>query len=416
MALGNRMLVNVAGTASKRRKKQVEVGVLCLLFALIQGCEKPKPEAPPPPVVEVMSVVAEDVPISQTWVGSLVADVNAEIRAQVSGYLQSQVYQNGAFVDAGSVMFQIDPRPFQAALDQAKGTLAQAQAKLTADELNAKRSAELYKKQVISQQQYDDQMQTYEGSKAAFQSAQASVEQAQLNLAFTKIVAPVDGIASIATVQVGDLVGPSSGVLATVVKVDPMKVKFAVPEQGYVKFIEKFFNDPSKSPFEVPDKKPNMELSLQLANGVDYPGKGKLTTIDNTVSLDTGSLLFEGLFPNPGRLLRPGQFGLVTAVTHKDDGAIVVPQRAVIDLQGIKMLAVVGSDNKVDIREVELGPTLGSDQIVLKGISAGDRVVVEGVQKVKQGEVVDPKPYTPDTPERTSDPEMDPSPTPETTA
>jgi len=382
------------------------------LMAAFVGCEKPKPQASPPPLVEVMEVQPQDVPITQTWVASLVADVNAEIRAQVSGYLQSQLYRNGAYVQAGEVMFQIDPRTFQATLDQAKATLAQAQAKLTAEELNAKRSTELYAKQVISQQQYDDQMQTYEASKAAYDAAAAQVEQAQLNLNFTKIVAPVSGLASIATVQVGDLVGPSSGVLATVVKVDPIKVKFAVPEQDYVRFISQFFDDPSKSPVGKQAGGPNLELTLQLANGELYPEKGKLTSVDNTVSMDTGSLLMEGLFPNSGNLLRPGQFGLVTAVTRIDKGVMVIPQRAVIDLQGIPMLAVVDAQNKVDIREVTLGPTTGSDQIVLKGLEAGDRVIIEGTQKVKQGTLVNPQPYKEDPQEIASDPEADATPTP----
>jgi membrane fusion protein (multidrug efflux system) len=384
------------------------------LAALLAGCEKPKPVTMPPPNVKVLTVQPQDVPVQQTWVTTLTGDVNANISAQVSGYLQSQNYVNGNYVEAGAVLFQIDPRPFQAALDQAKGTLAQSQAQLTAQEQNYKRSAQLYQQKVISQQQYDDQTQAYQAAVAAVQSAQAAVEQAQLNLVFTRITAPVDGLTSIATAQVGDLVGPSTGTLATVIKVDPIKVQFMIAEQDYLKFIGKYFKDPSKSPVGQERKKP-FELSLTLSNGMVYPLKGELVSVNNVVGIDTGSIEVQGEFPNPGRLLRPGQFGLVTATTHMDEGAFVIPQRAVINLQGTNMLAVVGADNKVALRKVTLGPTLGSDQIVTEGLNAGDSVVIEGVQKVKQGEVVSPKPYVEDAQEKASDaiaaPDSKPTPT-----
>lgn len=356
----------------------------------------------------MLTIQPQDVPVEQTWVTTITGDVNAEIRAQVSGYLQAQNYENGAYVKAGDQLFQIDPRPFQAALDQAKGSLAQAQAKLTADELTAQRSTELYQKNVISRQQYDDQIQTFEASKAAVQAAQAAVEQAQLNLTFTRITAPVEGLTSIATAQVGDLVSPSSGVLATVVKIDPIKVQFMVAEQDYVNFIKQFFADPSKSPIgrERPKELP---LSLVLADGTAYPEAGRLTSINNVVGITTGSLTMQGEFPNPGKLLRPGQFGLVSAVIRTDQGAFVVPQRAIIDIQGQKFLAVVGEGNKVTQRRVLLGPTLGSDQVVKSGVQAGERVVVEGLQKIKDGAVVDPTPYVETAPEKASDPTPTPA-------
>lgn len=356
-----------------------------------------------------MTVQPQDVPITQTWVATVSGYINAEIRAQVSGYLLSQNYRNGAYVKAGDTLFQIDPRPFQAALDQAKGSLAQAQAQNTANELTAKRSGELYEKKVISQQQYDDQMQAYEASKAAVQAAQAAVEQAQLNLTFTRITAPVTGLASIATAQVGDLVSPSSGALATVIQVDPIKVKFMVPEQGYIHFISQYFNDPSKSPIGAAGfHGPDFPLTLTLDNGVLYaedgkPVQGKLTSVNNIIGIDTGSIAVEGQFPNPGNLLRPGQFGLVTGTTHVDKGALVVPQRAVIDLQGLTMLAIVDAEKKAHIVSVTLGPTIGSDQIIATGLKAGDRVVVEGLQKVKDGLPVNPQPYVETAPEKASD-------------
>lgn len=377
---------------------------LLTVLALLAGCGKPPaPPAPPPPTVQVLEVQPRDVPVTQTWVTTLIADVNAEIRAQVSGYLQSQNYENGAFVKAGDMLFQIDPRPFQAALDQAKGTLAQAQAQFIAAELTAKRSAELYQKNVISRQQYDDQTQAYEGARAAVQAAQASVEQAQLNLTFTRITAPVDGLTSIATAQVGDLVSPSSGVLATVVKVNPIKVQFMVAEQDYVSFIKQFFADPSKSPVGKTGPR-EMELSLTLADGTAFPQKGQLVSVNNVVGISTGSITLQGEFPNPGNLLRPGQFGLVTAAVRMNEGAFVVPQRAVIDLQGINFLAIIGDGNKASMRKITLGPQIGSDQVIKEGLAAGDRVVVEGLQKVRDGAPVNPVPYVETASEKASDP------------
>lgn len=343
-------------------------------------------------MVKYITVEPQNVPLSQTWVTTLTGNINADVRAQVSGYLLSQNYQNGGLVKAGDVMFQIDPRPFQAALDQAKGSLAQAQAQNTANELNAQRSVDLYKKNVISREQYDDTTQAYEASKASVQAAQAAVEQAQLNLTFTKITAPVDGLSSIATAQVGDLVGPSSGTLATVIQVDPIKVQFMVPEQDYVRFIKQFFGDPEASPVGKNGRK--VDLSLTLADGTVFPQKGELTSVNNVVGITTGSLTLQGEFPNPGNLLRPGQFGLVTAITHTDDGAFVVPQRAVVNMQGIDQLYLVGEGNKVVVKQVKLGPTTGSDQIVTKGLSAGDKVIVDGTQKVKENQVCNPSVYT----------------------
>lgn len=369
---------------------------------LIAGCG-PQAKAPPPqpPTVQVLTVQPQDAPITQTWVATVTGYINADIRAQVSGYLLSQNYRNGAYVKGGDVLFQIDPRPFQAALAQAQGSLAQAQAQNTANELNAQRSTDLYKKKVISQQQYDDQMQAYEASKAAVQSAQAAVQQSQLNLTFTSITSPVTGLASIAAAQVGDLVGPSTGTLATVVQVDPIKVAFMLPEQDYVKYISEYFEDPSKSPIGT-NKPPNLPLSLVLAGGTPFNQKGLVTSVNNVIGNETGSISVQGQFPNPGNLLRPGQFGLVTATTSTEK-AFIVPQRAVIDLQGLKMLAIVGADNKVDIRTVTLGPAMGSDRIVTAGLNPNDRIVVEGVQKVKQGAVVNPTPYDETAQEKSSD-------------
>lgn len=376
-------------------------GIIILSMGLssFSACKKPAPQAPPPPTVEVITVVPQDVPITKTWVGTLVGEVDVSIRAQVSGYLLEQVYTNGGFVNKGDVLFQIDERPFKAALDQAQGTLAQAEAQLKAALLTAQRSNELYAKQVISQEQFDDQTQAYFGAKATAESAQAAVDQANLNLGFTRITSPISGLASIATAQVGDLVGPSSEVLASVTQVDPIKVNFSAAEQEYITFVERFFTKPGESPVaqmaaKAESDRKKMTLVLTLANGAVYPREGQLIAVNNAVTANTGTIELQGSFPNPGNLLRPGQFGLVSAIVRTANNAIVVPQRAVGNLQGQSQMGVVGADNKVTIQNITPGAQIGSDWIIESGISAGDRIVVEGLQKLKNGMVVNPTPYT----------------------
>lgn len=386
----------VTGGAHATRK------TLLLLTAVgvcgLYGCKKPPAKTLPPPIVEVITIKPQAVPITKTWVGTLVGEVDVNIRAQVSGYLLEQKYVNGSLVKQGDVLFQIDPRPFQAVLNQAQGTLAQAEAQLKAALLTAQRSNELYAKQVISQEQFDDQTQAYFAAKATAESAQAAVDQANLNLGFTTIISPISGIASIATAQVGDLVGPSSGVLASVTQVDPIKVNFSAAEQEYISFVERFFTNPNESPIvqseEVKARRDSMKLVLTLANGMVYPREGELIAVNNSVTVNTGTIELQGSFPNPGNLLRPGQFGLVSAIVRMEEGAIVVPQRAVGNLQGQSQIAVVGPDNKVSIRNITPGPQIGSDWVIQSGINAGDSVIVEGLQKVKDGMVVNPQPYT----------------------
>lgn len=377
------------------------------LFLGAAGCEKPKPPTPPPLAVQVMTVEPQTVPITKTWVGTLVGEVDVSIRAQVSGYLLEQVYVNGSFVNQGDVLFQIDKRPFQAALEQAQGTLAQAEAQLKAALLTAQRANDLYAKQVISQQQFDDQTQAYFAVKATAEAAQAAVDQANLNLGFTTITAPISGISSIATAQVGDLVGPSSGVLASVTQVDPIKVNFSAAEQEYIAYVQRFFTSPGESPVaKIADstkaREDGMRLVLTLANGTVYPREGSLIAVNNAMSVNTGTIELQGSFPNPGNLLRPGQFGLVSAIVREQKNAVVVPQRAVGNLQGQSQMAVVGADNQVTIKNVVPGPQIGSDWVIESGINFGDRVVVEGLQKVKDGMVVNPTPYAETKPEANS--------------
>jgi len=383
-------------------------GLLAIVGLLVlSGCEKPKPPVLPPPPVKVMTVEPQTVPITKTWVGTLVGEIDVSVSAQVSGYLLEQVYTNGSFVKKGDALFQIDKRPFQAALEQTQGTLAQAEAQLKAALLNAQRANELYAKQVISQEQFDDQTQAYFAAKATAEAAQAAVDQANLNLGFTTITSPISGISSIATAQVGNLVGPSSGVLASVTQVDPIKVNFSAAEQEYINFVQQFFDNPNESPVaqadgSAPQKDEAMRLVLTLANGTVFPREGTLIAINNAVTANTGTIELQGSFPNPGNLLRPGQFALVSAIVREQPNAIVVPQRAVGNLQGQSQMAIVGADNKVSIRNVVPGAQIGSDWVIKSGINPGDRIVVEGLQRVKDGMVVNPTPYTETTQEANS--------------
>lgn len=338
-----------------------------------------------------MAPIQKDVPIVREWVGLTYGMVNADILAQVSGYLVSQDYEDGALVKKGQLLFQIDPRPFKAALDQATGEQEKAQAALIRDEANAKRAVDLLQKSVISREQYDDQIQAFESSKAAVAAASASVEQARLNLEFTSIIAPVDGLAGIATAQVGNLIGPSSGTLTTVTMVDPLKVKFFISENEYLKFIKPYFGEPKD--LNKIAQRGGLGLQIVLSDNSIYPHPGRLLAINNQVTQNTGSLQIEAEFPNPGNLLRTGQFARVRGVTHWVKDALLVPQRAINDLQGKSQIAVVGADGKVDLRIVETGPTYASMQVVSSGLQPGETVVVEGMQKLRQGMTVKTQPW-----------------------
>jgi membrane fusion protein (multidrug efflux system) len=363
------------------------------LAALVSfpGCSPRQKPQPPEFVVPVAPALQKDVPIVREWVGLTYGMVNADILAQVSGYLISQDYQDGALVKKGQRLFQIDPRPFQAALDQVQGQLEKAKAALTRDEANAKRAVDLLSKNVISREQYDDQIQGFESSKAAVASAQAAVEQARLNLEFTSITAPVDGLASIANAQIGNLIGPSSGTLATVTLVDPIKVKFFLSETEYLKYIKPYFGDPQD--LLKREQRGGFGLQILLSDQTIYPHPGRLLAINNQVSQNTGSLQVEAAFPNPGSLLRTGQFARVRGVTSWIKDALLVPQRAINDLQGKMQIAVIGQDGKVDLRIVETGPTYASMQVITKGLQPGENVVVEGMQKLRQGTVVKTTPW-----------------------
>src|SRR5438105_2773148 len=317
--------------------------LLCL-----NGCKgKPQAAVPPAPTVEVTAVTQADVPIYHEWIGVLDGLVNAHIRAQVTGYLVSQNYREGDPIKKGDLLFEIDRRPFQAALDQAKAQLAQAQARLGKTELDVKRFAPLVRDKAISQQEYDDAVQANLEAQAGVVAARAQVEQADLNLGFTRIISPIDGIASIANGQIGDLVGPSTGELTTVSTVDPIKVYYNVTEQAYINFTKLFATESNRY-----ERLRQLEIELVLADGAVYPLKGKIYAADRQISPTTGALRVAALFPNPNAALRPGEFGRVRVKYDLASSALLVPQRAVTELQGSYQVAVVEADNKVHIQPV----------------------------------------------------------------
>jgi len=431
----------------------VVLGVIAIIIIGRSG--GPAQAAPTPVEVEVTQVKQENVPISREWVATTDGMVNAEIKAQVTGYLLKQDYKEGSLVKKGDLLFEIDPRPFQAALDQAKGELAQfqgqveqalsnvtqaeaqlaqansqlqqaqaqlslAQANQGKTQLDVNKYGPLVEQKAVTQQDYDNAIQTNKASgaqveaakagveavrsqlrvsnaqigtaKAAVatargqvENAKASVQTAQLNLGFTRIIAPIDGIAGIAQAQVGNLISTTSGPLTTVSTVDPIKVYFTLNEQEYLEFTKRNLID-AKPGASVAQ----LELELVLSDGTTFPEKGSFLFADRQVDPKTGAIRLAGVFQNPGNLLRPGQFGRVRAVTSTRDNALLVPQRAVSELQGSYQVAVVGDDNKIAIRPVKVGEKVDQNWIINDGLKAGERVVIEGTQRIRPGMVVKP--------------------------
>jgi membrane fusion protein (multidrug efflux system) len=336
--------------------------------------------------VKVTGVVQQDVPVTVEWVASMDGFVNASIRAQVAGYLLRQDYKEGELVHQGDPLFEIDPAPFTAQLAQAEGLLAQAQAGLEKTRLDVERYTPLAKEQAISQEEVDNAVQANLAAKAQVETAGAAVQQAQLNLGFTKITSPVTGVAGLIQTQIGDLVGPATGVLTTVSTIDPMKVYFPISEQTYLAFNA---DDPN-----APGFPPDIALELILSDGQAYPLKGKFYAADRQIDPGTGTLRIAALFPNPAGLLRPGLYGRVRAAVRTEKGALLVPQRALAELQGGYQVVVVDSDNVAHIRNVTTGPKVGSLIVVESGLKLGEQVVVEGLTKVKEGTAVHPAPFT----------------------
>src|SRR5438105_1191953 len=349
-----------------------------LLFLAGCGGSKAAP-APPLPVVQVATVVQPETSISSEWVATLDGYVNAQIQPRVAVYLIKQNYKEGSVVRKGQVLFEIDPRPFKAALDQAKAQLAQAEAQLGKASLDVERDTPLAQARAISQSQLDTEKQAKLGADAAVEAAKANVEQAELNMEFTKVTSLVSGIAGIAQVQIGNLVGPNS-VLTSVSQVDPIKAYFTVSEQQFTDFHRRFPTQAS-----VEEQRRHMPLELLLADGSVYERPGTIYFADREVNPATGAIRIAGVFPNPSNLLRPGGYGRVRASAKTQNGALLVPQRAVIELQGSQQVAVVGSDDKISIRPVTVGERIGNLWIVTEGLKPGERVVVEGLMKVRDG-------------------------------
>jgi RND family efflux transporter MFP subunit len=356
---------------------------LTAAVCLLAGCGSPKAApAVPTPEVEVASVVQKDVPIVSEWVATLDGYINAQVQPQVAGYVIRQTYKEGSSVRQRQILFQIDPRPFQALLDQAEAQLAQAQAQLGKTEMDVNRDTPLAKERAIAQSQLDNDMQARAAAKAAVKAGEALVEQARLNLEFTDVKSLVDGIAGIAQVQIGNLVNPTT-VLTTVSQVNPIKAYFSISEQEYIHFADRINTETQKV---IPSNGPPFELIL--ADGSVYPEKGVGLLTNRQVDVATGSIQVICSFPNPKNSLRPGQFGRLRAAPEVRIAALLVPQKAVSELQGTYQLAVVGADNKVSIRAIKVGERVGPEWIVESGVKLGEQVVVEGLQKVQNGSTV----------------------------
>ena len=364
---------------------------LLLLAVLPSACSKGKAAAPPPPAtVAVVDVVKQDVPVRTQWVATLDGYVNARIQPQVTGYLVKQNYVEGSYVKKGDVLFEIDPRPFQAALDQARGQKAQAEAQLGRVARDVERDIPLAQARAIARSQLDNDVQAKLAAAAAVDSARAAVKTAQLNVEFTKVRSLTDGSAGIAGGQLGDLVGPST-LLTSVSRLDPIKAYVAISEREYLQFVGGVDGTAAVRPFPNADT----PLELLLDGGTIYPHPGKFVLGDRQVDPATGTIRIAAAFPNPGNILRPGQFGRVRATVAVKLGALLLPQRAVTELQGAYQIAVVGKDDKVAIRSVKVGPRIGTMWVIEEGVAAGEKVVVEGVQKVREGVPVTPVPFQP---------------------
>ena len=366
-------------------------GCTILVFALMlaTGCGKKEAVvAAAPPEVEVTAVVQQDVPLYTECISTLDGYVNAQIQPQVTGYLTKQNYQEGTVVQKGEVLFEIDPRPFEAALQQIRGQLAQAEAQLGKTRLDVARDTPLAKESAIPQAQLDNDIQANEAAQAMVGAAKAQVEQAQLNLEFTKVRSLVNGVAGLAKGQIGDLVGPTT-ILTTVSQVQPIKAYFAISEQEYMKLAERI-SAVAEGRRRVGEHK---ILELVLSDGSVYPLKGWVVLADRQVDVKTGTIRMAGAFDNPRGILRPGMFGRIRAVTGIDKAALLVPQRSVVEAQGSYSVVVVGSNNQASIRPVKTGERVGQMWVITDGLKAGEQVIAEGVQKAKEGSTVRPKQF-----------------------
>ncbi len=365
--------------------------LLLALWCILPGCkDKEQTKLGAPPEVQAVTVEQKDVPIYREWVGTLEGEINATLSAQVSGYLISRNYREGNVVTNGQVLFQIDPAPFEATLAKAKAQLVEALAHKGKTTHDVQRYTPLAATEAISKQELDDAIQADKAAAGQVDSAKAAVQEAELNLGFTTIRAPFDGVAGLASAQaqIGNLVRPGSGALTTASKDDPMRVYFSASQQMMIEVQERRLAAGEK--LRTGEGPP---LDLVLASGQSYPHKGRIRFADNQVDVKTGTIRMVGEFPNPQRLLVPGMFTRVRAMMGTQTNALLVPQRAVTETQGRYLIAVVGADNMVSIRPVTAGERVGQEWVVQGNLKAGDRVVAEGVQKVREGAVVKPVPF-----------------------
>jgi RND family efflux transporter MFP subunit len=350
------------------------------------GCKKAAaPVAPPVPEVVVTDVVQRNVPVYSDWVGTTEGFVNADIYPKISGYLLKQNYRDGDHVRAGQLLFQIDDREYKAALDQALGDLGQKAADYKKNQQDLARYKPLYDQQVISKQDYDHVNQSTRASAAAVASSQAAVETAKLNEQWTQVNSPIDGIAGIAKTQVGNLVSPTS-LLTSISQLDPIKVEFPISEREYLHFADKINRHERDG-----DSKQDPDLEMVLADGSTYKYRGRFYVANRQVNIQTGTINIQGIFPNPDNILRPGLYAKIRSNTDVQKAALLVPQAAVLETQGQYQVAVVGADNKVTLRMVTTGKQVGDLRIIDQGVSAGERVITEGLQKVSDGMEVKPQ-------------------------
>ncbi len=363
--------------------------LILILFAA--GCSrKAAPAGPAAPEVLVTTVTPKDVPRVLERVATLDGFINANINAQVQGYIISRDYQEGSVVKKGDLLFQIDPRPFEAALAQAKGTLAKDQANQVKANADEKRAMDLFNKKVISDQERDTATAAADSTRANVEADEAAVKQAEINLGYTKITAPIDGVTGFANNQVGDLVGPSTGPLTTMSQIDPIKAVVTAGEGPFTDFVSRHPDATERQAYIK-----SLDFELILSSGSVYSQKGKFYALDRNLDTKTGSIRYYVTFPNPGNNLRPGQFGKVRFVADQKKGAMVVPQEAVNELQGNFQVAVVDQNNKVSIRPVKMGERIGALWEVTEGLKPGDKVVVQGLQKAREGSTVTVKEWTP---------------------
>ena len=357
-----------------------------LIAAVLAGCEKKEPPKAAPPEVQFIVVQPTNVAVFEEWVGTMDGLVNAQIRAQVTGYLQTLNYAEGSRVKKGDLLFEIDPRPFKAALDQAEAKLAQDKAQQEKTELDVKRYTPLAKEQAISDETAVNAVQANLAAKAQVVADEAALETAQLNLDWTRIISPVDGVAGIALGQIGDLVGPSGSLLTTVSAIDPIKVYFQVNEQSYLEFWQKYVST-------MDTNADDLKLDVLLNDGSLYGQKGRFYSADRQVNVNTGTMQIVAVYPNPDFTLRPGQYARVRARTDLETNVFLIPQRAVAQLQSIYQVSVIDQTNATHLRAVKVGRQIGANWIVQQGLKSGDRLVVEGLQKAAEGKAVTPKPY-----------------------